>query len=1194
MKKGKTGFVMLVLLLGSALAFAGTRIVSAQGESDPELRVGWQVVNETESFSHDDEHSEWVFGPQPTVWIGYAEDWVWNGTSTAENGFRVNADDQLLVNISIPWEFLSSASTLDAVGFWGATQPHQRTAFGMEYNVTSGAWNSISFNYVHDAVVPTGLGFMELYEAYCVYENDTVKRSYDLVFAMMFTEEVVNAILWTGLQAVDTLGRPITPSWLAKAEAGEYATPPIGLGMEVPRSDFALPEYYYAEVIDGTGNILHYVDVGDLFTFRMVSNEPLADVMVQFSILSWDPDYGLHHPWALKDLDQLWNYSAAEKHYDYFPLVLFFVYNSTGAYAVPGYFDNINWIWLDVVNLWTVTYDIVLNYTTDLSRFYSLNAVYESPTQQEIKWTGSYTDYTDMHDDVYIEGDTVKPQPYFWTVVSQDGRSLNPRREIERKNTVQLSFKNAFIEANVLNQNGDIAERAMPNDILNITFDVHAPKGIINGTYELYSEATNFEAEPGLFIDVDGIFVNRTLQNVTVSFGGYGSGQNETHSWTYAIRHYFTVDLVGPFSGDISIVAIQYQNLDTGLVSPPQLIPAINLVEYLGYELAIGEDLTVGRIDFALSPNTPPAIYDDVSVEVGLLDEQFLNASPHASNDYDLYPIGNKTIKAPITSNILWSPHRLIVGDIPVWEEPVWSVTDEGALDLDGNEFTTDDQYYVKRTATWHDEGNTTLEGMIVGVEFDPSPGRIGDEFRSTSWMGVVRTLMDYQASEMFYWYSAEDGTPIGPVEMDDIRDTLWADDIDEIPAPGYEWIAWMSKNRTDVHADIPGIESGKWSNTWFAWGTEQHFRVAATAQRQEWAGFKARYAGLLLFNDGEGELDNGAPDFQIRDGQVVTDEVTHFVLIDDIERLELERPLGSDADSGNEVVSPDTPVEFGITIYNVNVTIYPLQIRDSDGIRGCWDYRQSYEAVSSLTNTDFDHCISTATVEKMSFDISFNVDMVAYDPEDPARWNHAVAFKVDQVFGEWTLNEFDNRVLQDRSLAVNFFGILGTATRTTYHAEGVPVADTNADSVAASYYQFGAEDTPYANVTMGGLPYYWGGDGFTTEYISGSSTAPLGAFSVMYESAAGQTVTDWAVEASMLFMTAGYEMWGGEEVRCDPVFVSYSSAFLSAQANGTTTTTPYTSTTPPQPPTGHSTLYLMVGAMVAMLVLVLVLARRR
>jgi hypothetical protein len=99
-----------------------------------------------------------------------------------------------------------------------------------------------------------------------------------------------------------------------------------------------------------------------------------------------------------------------------------------------------------------------------------------------------------------------------------------------------------------------------------------------------------------------------------------------------------------------------------------------------------------------------------------------------------------------------------------------------------------------------------------------------------------------------------------------------------------------------------------------------------------------------------------------------------------------------------------------------------------------------------------------------------------------------------------------------------------------------------------------------------------------------------------MYESAAGQTVTDWAVEASMLFMTAGYENWEGEEIRCDPVFVSYSSAFLSLQSNDTTTTTTGPTTPPPTPPPsgGPSTLYFMVGAMVALVVLVLVLARRR
>jgi hypothetical protein len=222
----------------------------------------------------------------------------------------------------------------------------------------------------------------------------------------------------------------------------------------------------------------------------------------------------------------------------------------------------------------------------DLSRFYSVDDIYVSPTQQEIKWTGSYTDYTDMHEDLYIEGDTVKPEPYFWTVVSQDGRDLNPRQEIERKNTVQLSFKNAFIEANVLNQYGGLAERAMPNDILNITFDIHAPGNTINGTFEIFSEATNlWVPEIGDFIDVDGIFVNRTLQNVTISFGGYGSGQNETHAWAYAVRHYITVDIVGPSSGDFSIFIIQYEDLATGVVSQPETyFPLFNLVDYLGYE----------------------------------------------------------------------------------------------------------------------------------------------------------------------------------------------------------------------------------------------------------------------------------------------------------------------------------------------------------------------------------------------------------------------------------------------------------------------------------------------------------------------------------------------------------------------------------------------------------------------------------
>jgi hypothetical protein len=193
--------------------------------------------------------------------------------------------------------------------------------------------------------------------------------------------------------------------------------------------------------------------------------------------------------------------------------------------------------------------------------------------------------------------------------------------------------------------------------------------------------------------------------------------------------------------------------------------------------------------------------------------------------------------------------------------------------------------------------------------------------------------------------------------------------------------------------------------------------------------------------------------------------------------------------------------------------------------------------------------------------------------------------------------------VLEGRSLAVNFFGVLGTATRTEYRAGGAPVSDTNGASVNASYYEFRAANSPFANVTMGGLPYTWGGDGHTNTYISGSSTAPIGAFSLMYESASGASVTDWKVQASMLFMTAGYDHWGGREIICDPVFVSYTSAYQTPSTTTTTTTstttTPTTGTTTSTTPTtplitAEMGLYILVGGTVAVIVIAMVFVRRR
>ncbi|MHA1638388.1 MAG: hypothetical protein ACTSUB_10285, partial [Candidatus Thorarchaeota archaeon] len=157
-----------------------------------------------------------------------------------------------------------------------------------------------------------------------------------------------------------------------------------------------------------------------------------------------------------------------------------------------------------------------------------------------------------------------------------------------------------------------------------------------------------------------------------------------------------------------------------------------------------------------------------------------------------------------------------------------------------------------------------------------------------------------------------------------------------------------------------------------------------------------------------------------------------------------------------------------------------------------------------------------------------------------------------------------------------------GTATRTQYAAGSTPVTDTNGDSMEAEYYQFGAGNSPYANVTMGGLPYTTGLDDHATTYVSGSSSAPVGAFSLMYEGTSGGTVTGWNIDASMLFMTSGYTEWSGHEIICDPVFVSYTSAQNTPMSTGL-----------PAPPSNVGILILIVGV-VSVSVIILVLVRRR
>ncbi|TFG32482.1 hypothetical protein EU527_10020 [Candidatus Thorarchaeota archaeon] len=1185
--------VMLITLLFVSFTGAINPAV-AQTTPDPTLRVAWEVAEETIQVEHSEQHSHWVFGPQPTVWIEYA-----NGTDIAENSYRVEVGYDLFINIIIPKAFLGVGNELDSIQFWGTRDVLRSPSFGLEYNATAERWNCVAFIYVPGVEEPRSSSFIQLDSLASSFTEET--DYYEVIFAITYSTLILPQILSTGMQVIDKDGRPVMPSWLAQNIRGEFGSPPIGFGIAVNPFDFSLPNYYYADIVNEFANIIHYVDVNDTFIVRMMSSVQIGRTLIPFTQLTQNLSYMITVNWTypvgldvseavLFNKDLTWT----QREFDLYPF-MFLNVNSSDVSVLAGYID-LTWEWLNLgggIGMWFPHLSVIENSTIELSQYYVADEVNTGAfdDRHRIQWAGYFTNETDL-DPGFGFGGIIEPEMGLVTVLDVDDKPIIARPEIKERATLKLSFRAAFIEAFVYKMDGSIANVAQQGEPLNLTLLVHRDVNELNGSivYEI------LDIDSGL----TALFnLTQQLKDITIEVKGSIMDGNETHYWRIDITHKMVLDFETGMPTTISSYRVNMY-LRGGALLWSVTLPTIHLL-VSDFDLTLGTDLSILEVMFNFDSEALSMVIERATVKVGIIQnvriqDQYGNWTyPYWLNDTQLTIEQYNALvdswtdqynQIDLSTSTIWSPRNLRLGVVPYYTPPTWVVTDNGAIDLDGNIFTEDDQYFILRTGYWDHWGNITVNGMRVGVGFDPSPGQPGDEFWSENWMGVVKQEIWFTTNETFYWYHT-DGSPVSPIEMVEIQSTLWADIDNDIPLPGYEYVSWLSKNRTLDLSTIPGIEQGRWTSTWFAWGTTQNFWVSIAGDQATLAHFKAEYAGLLIFNDGIGPSES-APDFSIVRGQVVTEEVTHLVLIDDVESVELRRPFGATNSSGDVIVDPDTEVRFGVTVSNVDVTIYPLQVEHSSALRGAWDFRQSYQGVIGLNSTNFDYWITDATIEEMAFDITFNVDMVEFDPEDSQTWNHAVSFKVDQVIGDWTLTDFDNSVLNGRSLAVNFFGVLTSGTATRYYADERPVTDSNSASLDASYYRFGDEDTPYAEVSMGELPYIWGGDSYTETHYSGSSTAPIGAFSIMYESASGNSVTNWNVDVSMLFMTAGYSNWGGHDIICDPVFVAYTSS-LQSGASTTTTTTPSTNGEG-----NPATLYLIVGGVVALVVIVCVMYRRR
>ncbi|MBD3160356.1 MAG: hypothetical protein GF309_16370, partial [Candidatus Lokiarchaeota archaeon] len=598
MKKIGTILILGIIVLS---AVYGISYGTAQETGDPELNVSWRVEDEVEDFEHTSQNSQWVFGPQPTLWLGYAE----NLTSTSENAFRVEFGTRLFLNITIPKSFLGDGNSLDSVRFWGSKSIERSPVFVLEYNATADSWTLVSLDYEPGSDEPSQSNFISLYRNESSYYNGT--DEYEVVFSIEFMDEVAEGIFWTGMEAIDQNGNPVSPSWLARLESGRFETPPIGLGVDVTVGQYGLPEYYYAEAVNEAGDIIHYVDVKDNFTLRMRANEPFSRIEIPFAYLTNNSEYLRSYDWGMpKDM---FSRFTAWNNFTYMPPMLAYVFNGTDAYTAISYLDNLTWTWSWQHGQWLLEYDLLINETADISNFYYTKETNVEHEGAWVSWTGYFTEAVDMNPwDSYKKGGTIKPDSYFWTALDSAGEAMQASADIADHNTVQLAYRDMYVEGYV-RKDGEVVRRAQQGDVLNMTMLIHAPAGDVNGSYYIEDKDPNN--------NIDGFLVHMDRQNFTVWMKASGRVSNSTHYWRHESTHSMTMDLkTNETWSNSSITRWVYTRNHTYIGSfTDETSSAVTIMDY---SFSIGPKLTTVQFDFSFEDEAPSMKIDDAGVSSGV------------------------------------------------------------------------------------------------------------------------------------------------------------------------------------------------------------------------------------------------------------------------------------------------------------------------------------------------------------------------------------------------------------------------------------------------------------------------------------------------------------------------------------------------------------------------------------------------
>lgn len=470
-----------------------------------------------------------------------------------------------------------------------------------------------------------------------------------------------------------------------------------------------------------------------------------------------------------------------------------------------------------------------------------------------------------------------------------------------------------------------------------------------------------------------------------------------------------------------------------------------------------------------------------------------------------------------------------------MWGIKNWAINeDNGALDLDGDFDTTDDQYYIQEeygsTNSWTHE----FSKMWVNLYWDPNTTLYGDDMNIWSWLGLDEYTWSYEWNQTFYWYDANDFSQLTSAEMQDVIDTLISPEGN--PMPGYWDIAWMAENVTwqDIidEAIANGwdwIASNEQTWTWLSFGVSQNYGTSyVEGDVDHWLniGMHYEFSGLMVWED-----ENDDSLMQVDLTNPGSGELTHYLMPDSVDSVSFVTPGAAYGDfnaNGNMARDIEDEITWGVNFYDVNGTVFPFTTY------GYWGWYDS--ALSGSDLRTFDERPTKVTVDELSFLVHFQGHLNT----EPDAVNNYAEIKVDNYVGNWDVDMTGGRSnLVNRSLALNYFADVQMSDF-AFKANG---SFTDGEStVGSDVFEFETAGAQFAEMIMGGVTYDWGKN-TTAPYDVTAMTTPVGTFRQAFESESGQSAVGWSSSSSMFYVTIGFPYWEGYSVMQDPVFISYTSS---------------------------------------------------